>query len=261
MDEGEYQTNFPLEEASSHLNVTLKLLQAAQDQWMGEKESLLHEIERLRLENRTLRMEIRNNENLERNSVSVTPFGNRQNSYILLGQDAGQFAPISGSTARQVVTRSSSSALIGSARARRVPEVTNLVNNVYPMMEFDSNSGSRNQSPKASPASGSQNCRVRKIQLDEEHSDHEPSEKRQKFIKFREVGRNIGKKSERNNLEAFECTECSKFYKAISNGKAGGPHNLCKHQKQNPLLQDSGKHRYKYPPLKSPPGYWDLDNI
>ncbi|KAH8581992.1 type zinc knuckle [Cryptosporidium sp. chipmunk genotype I] len=261
IDDNEYPSNFPLEKITSHLNISLKLLEKAQIQWMNEKESLLREIERLRMENRTLRMEVRSSENLERNSVSNTPNTGRMKGYYLVNNDSGQIIPIPANPVNQVVERSCSNSN-NMKRASDLLEIQNITDrntNIIP--NRNSISASRIiQNEQISPATSSQNCRVRHIQLEDENSDHEPLEKKKKTIKYREVGKNIGKKEQRNNLQAFECTECSKFYKAINNTKASNSQSMCKHLKQN-LLQNSGRHRFKHPPIKSPPGYWDLDEI
>ncbi|TRY50454.1 CtIP type zinc knuckle (C2H2) [Cryptosporidium tyzzeri] len=262
IDDDEYNSIFPLEKIASHLNISLKFLENAQIQWMNEKESLLREIERLRMENRTLRMEVRSSENIERNSVSNTPNNNRIKSYYLINNDSGQIIPIPPNPVNQVVGRSCSS----SDNIKRVNDVLEIQNiternsNVIPNRNSISTSRSI-QNDQISPATSSQNCRVRHIQLEDENSDHEPLEEKKKAIKYREVGKSIGKKEQRKNLEAFECTECSKFYKAINNNRTSNSQSMCKHLKQSLLLQNSGRHRFKHPPTKSPPGYWDLDEI
>ncbi|OII75194.1 uncharacterized protein cubi_03210 [Cryptosporidium ubiquitum] len=261
IDDHQYPSNLPLEKISSHLNVSLKLLETAQIQWMNEKESLLREIERLRMENRTLRMEVRSSENIERNSVSNTPNIARMKGYYIVDNDSGQIISFPTNPVHQVVERScSNSSKI--KRAKDILEIPNIADRKT-SIATDRNSVSASRSilnEQISPTANSQNCRVRHIQLEDENNNHEPLEEKKKTIKYREVGKNIGKKEQRNNLQAFECTECSKFYKAINNTRASKSQSMCKHLKQS-LLQNSGRHRFNHPPIKSPPGYWDLDGI
>lgn len=261
IEDDEYPSNFPLEKITSHLNISLKLLETAQIQWMNEKESLLREIERLRMENRTLRMEVRTNENIGRNSISNTPNLGRMKNYYIVDNDSGKIIPFPTNTLHEVVERSCSntSNVKRSNDILEIPNITDRKASIIP--DRNSMSASRSvQNEQISPTTNSQSCRVRHIQLEDENSDHEPLDEKKKTIKYREVGKNIGKKEQRNNLQAFECTECSKFYKAINNTKARNSLSMCKHLKQN-LLQNSGRHRFKHPPVKSPPGYWDLDGI
>lgn len=270
IEEDEYPSRFPLEKITSHLSMSLKLLEEAQIQWMNEKESLLREIERLRMENRTLRMEARSNENIERNSLlsSRSSGGGVMNGcYYLMGQDSNRLVSVPTNQTHQVVERSCSRSKVAS-RTRGSVELQGLVDiGASPDPSRNSSSAPRSmQSGQISPITSSQRCRVRHIQLEDGSNDHEPFEEEEKeertkrTIKYREVGKSIGKKEQRSCLQAFECTECSKFYKAINSTKSTSCQSVCKHVKQS-LVQNSGRHRFKHPPMKSPPGYWDLDGI
>ncbi|KAJ1611781.1 CtIP type zinc knuckle (C2H2) [Cryptosporidium canis] len=265
IDDDDYPSVFPLEKVASHLKMSLKLMEAAHVQWMKEKESLLHEIERLRMENRALRMEARNSENVERNSALGTPGACMANGYYLVNQESGRLVAVPEHPTSQLVDRAhlvdrscgSSSAFRRSSDSAEIQDLGDVSENF--IHGRNSASGSRSvQDDSISPTTGSQICKVRHIQLEDESNNHESLER--KTIKYREVGKNIGKKEQRNCLQAFECTECSNFYKAISGSKFASSQSLCKHAKQS-LLQNSGRHRFRHPPAKSPPGYWDLDEM
>ncbi|KAH8739980.1 CtIP type zinc knuckle (C2H2) [Cryptosporidium ryanae] len=306
LDEDEYPSSFPLEKIVSHLKISLTLLENAHVQWLSEKESLIHELERLRMENRALRMEMRNNENIERNSVPITPIGNRSNYYYVVDQETGNLVKVSPVNSHNFLNKTEADISI----QRNVLDVQNVISPDYTEVKSNKlNSMFLNNDNASSPILNSQNCRVRKIQVEDEQNDNDSmntgskkglknndkkkglSEKNESLelnntskkigntnlindniitatnsntkntIKYKEVGKNIGKRDSRNNLQAFECTECSKFYKAINSHNPSNYQTFCKHMKKNYLLQNSGRHRYKNQPTKSPPGFWDVDDL
>ncbi|KAK6589546.1 type zinc knuckle (C2H2) [Cryptosporidium xiaoi] len=300
----EYPSSFPLEKIVSHLKISLKLLESAHIQWMSEKESLIHELERLRMENRALRMEMRNNENVEINSIPITPLRGKENYYYIVDQETRKLMKVSPASFHNFLNKTGVDISIPKSDI----EVQDVVSSNYTDISRNSKLDSlyKNNDHIFSPVSNSQNCRVRKIQLEDEQVDHDSSdtndksnleanEKKKIFtvkseslesnnnpsktgniniinntndnfnskntVKYKEVGKSIGKRDCRNNLQAFECTECSKFYKAINSQNSSTHRTFCKHMKQNYLLQNSGRHRYKNQPTKSPPGFWDIDDL
>ncbi|OII77561.1 hypothetical protein cand_017210 [Cryptosporidium andersoni] len=236
---------FPLEKVAYYLRNSLDLLEAAQAQWNSEKDALLNEISRLRLENRTLRIQVHEyNVDGEEMKVSMQRSGISMNS-----------TNISNST-------SLSQNRCHSAASNKTPE--GFIDTSY-------NYGEYFKSPNRT---NSQTCKVRRIQLKSPEEPSSPTAQynnelkpkcEPKTIKYREIGR----VENRCNLPAYECVECTKFYNAFdSDTKNKADTNklyksfspiACSHNMKESMLASSGKHRYLYAPTKSPPGYWDLD--
>lgn len=78
-------------------------------------------------------------------------------------------------------------------------------------------------------------------------------------FKYMEI---IRKKDERQNLPAWFCPDCAKFYKVYSQyGDLDRANDMVKRLCGHSIHQETSRHRRKYDPPPSPPNYWDIQHL